>query len=188
MHNNPNCHFYGPQQPHYFQGTESGTNPSTRAPAVEVGTLRKPQQNSSGEDEPVMYNASIKVLNSNNKKDFTVYTLRSLSAEDFLTPDTLREEVFHQLGENVVSRKMDFCIGYFKRNVKIWINNNQDSKEAWETLDKVGKLTLWCIGIEKCGLRRGQSNTASRSKDKSINSSRKKRCDHTENEVHGSKK
>ena len=68
--------------------------------------------------------------------------------EDFLTPDTLREEVFHQLGENVVSRKMDFRIGYFKRNVKIWINKDQDSKEAWETLEKVGKFTLWCIGIE----------------------------------------
>ena len=143
MHNNPNWHFYGPQLPHYFQGTESGTNPSSSVPAVEVRptvTAENTQQNSSGENELAMYNASIKVLNSNNKKDLTVYMLRNLSAEDFLTPDTLREEVFHQLGENVVSRKMDFHIGYFKHNVKIWINNNQDSKEAWETLEKVGKL------------------------------------------------
>ena len=81
MHNNPNWHFYRPQPPHYFQGTESGTNPSTSVPAVEVGptvTAENTQQNSSGEDELVMYNASIKVLNSNKKKDFTVYTLRSL--------------------------------------------------------------------------------------------------------------
>ena len=46
-----------------------------------------------------MYNATIKVLNSTNKKDFTVCTIRGLSAEDFLTPDTFREEVFHHLGE-----------------------------------------------------------------------------------------
>ena len=67
MHNNPNWHFYGPQPPHYFQGTESGINPSMSVPAVEVGptvTAENTQQNSSGEDELVMYNASIKVLNS----------------------------------------------------------------------------------------------------------------------------
>ena len=86
----------------------------------------------------VMYNTSIKVLNSTNKKDFTVYTLRGLSAEDFLTPDALREEVFHRLGENAVSRKMDFRIGYFKHNVEIWINNHQDLKEDCETLETVG--------------------------------------------------
>ena len=77
MHNNPNWHFYGPPPPHYLQGTESGTNPSTSAPAGEVGptvTAENSQQNSSGEDELVMYNASIKVLKSTNKKDFTVYT------------------------------------------------------------------------------------------------------------------
>ena len=135
---------------------------------------RKHPQNSNGEDELVMYNANIKFLNSTNKKDSTVYMLRSLSAEEFLTSDTRREEAFHQLGENVVSRKIDFHICYFKHNVKVGINNDQDSKEACETLKKVGKLTLWCIGIEKCGLKRGRSNTASRSKDKSINSSRKK--------------
>ena len=36
--------------------------------------------------------------------------------------------------------------------------NDQDSKVAFETLIKVGKLTLWCIGIEKCGSKRGQSS------------------------------
>ena len=118
-----------------------------------------------------MYNASIKVLNSTNKKDFTVYMLRGLSAEDL---DTLREEVFHQLRENVVSRKMDFCIDYFKGNVKIWINNDQDSKEARETHEKVGKLTQWCIEIEKSDSKRGRSSTESGSDNESISSSRKK--------------
>ena len=49
---------------------------------------------------------------------------------------------------------MDFHIGYFKRYVKVWINNNQDSKEACETLRKVSKLTLWCTGIEN-GVQKG---------------------------------
>ena len=75
---------------------------------------------------------------------------------------------------------MDFRIGYFKCNVKIWINNDQDSKEACETLEKVGKLTLWCIGIEKCDSKRGRSSTESGSDDESISSSKKKRSDRTE--------
>ena len=46
--------------------------------------------------------------------------------------------------ENVVS-KMDFNVT--KRNsAKIWISNDQDLKVACETL---GKLTLWCIEMEK---------------------------------------
>ena len=49
---------------------------------------------------------------------------------------------------------MDFHIGYFKRYVKVWINNNQDMKEACETLRKVSKLTLWCTGIEN-GVQKG---------------------------------
>ena len=62
-------------------------------------------------------------------------TLRDLSVEDFLIPDALREEVFCQLGEKVVSRKMDFNIGYFsfKHNAK---NNDQDAKDAYEMLKK----------------------------------------------------
>ena len=67
IHNNPNWHFYRPPTPHYLQGTESGTNSSTTAPAGDVGptvTAENTEQNSSGEDELVMYNASIKVLNN----------------------------------------------------------------------------------------------------------------------------
>jgi len=86
----------------------------------------------------VTYNASIKVLSISNKKDFTVYTLGDLSVEDFLIPDALREEVFCQLGQKVVSRNIDFHIGYFssRHNVKNWINSNQDAKDACEMLKK----------------------------------------------------
>jgi len=65
MHNNLDWHFYGPPPPHYSQGMESGTNPSKNATAGEVGptvTAKNTQQNVSGKDKLVMYNASIKVL------------------------------------------------------------------------------------------------------------------------------
>lgn len=100
-----------------------------------------------------------------------------------MTPDTVREEVFHQLGETVVSRKMDFRTGYFSRNVVIWIND-QDSEDARERLKKFGRLTLWCIGIppEKRCSKWGCSTdrTESGSGDDSTSASRKMRCGHTE--------
>ena len=86
---------------------------------------------------------------------------------------------------------MDFHIFYFKRNAKVWTINDQDSKEACETLNKVGKLTLglWCIGTKKCGSERGQSSTESGSKDEIYRQYKTKSDVITlKNEVHGSKK
>lgn len=158
---------------------------SVSEPAGPVVTVESSPPTSNDGDEPATYSVSIKVLRSTNKKDFTVYTLRSISAEHFVSPDTLREEIFCQLGETVVSSKRDFHMGYFSRNVKLWINNKQDSKDACKTLTMAGKLTLWCIGIppEKSGHKRGRSSTdtaESGSDDDDACTSRKKRCGRSE--------
>jgi len=57
-----------------------------------------------------MYNASIKVLKSTNSKDFTVYTLRKLLAEEFLTPDMLREEVSISWGRTTFLERWIFIL------------------------------------------------------------------------------
>ena len=57
-----------------------------------------------------MYNASIKVLKSTNSKDFTAYTLRRLLAEEFLTPDMLREEVSISWGRRTFLERWIFIL------------------------------------------------------------------------------
>lgn len=143
--------------PQYFQGataTTSATGPGN--------VINDPVSDESAPvdlsfcgdegDEEISSNVNIKVLSSSNKKAFTMYTLRGISVGLFLEPDSLREEIFAQLGGDVVSSKKNFHLGYFKKNVKLWINNKQDSKDACDTLKISWKTyTLWCIGLEKVG-------------------------------------
>ena len=104
VHNNPNWHFYGDPHHHTTSKVLNLVPILLRLRQLESLDLQSQQKTPnripcSCEDEMVMYNATIKVFNSTNKKDFTVCTLKGLSAKDFLTLDTLREEVFHHLGK-----------------------------------------------------------------------------------------
>ena len=181
-HNAPNCqqNFYG-----YSEQAQTAASQLAEAPASGNWVDNSPSLASGEGDDLVMFNASVKVLSSTNKKAFTVYMLRGITAEHFTQPNTLREEIFRQLGEAVVSRRMDFHIGYFNRNVKLWINNKQDSRDACKILTSTGKLTLWCIGIppEKSGSKRGRGSidiTDSCSDDDDESSAKKKKCGHAE--------
>lgn len=56
-----------------------------------------------------MYYASVKVLNPINK-DFTMFTLRSLTADDINTPASKKEAIFEQLGESIVPKSWIFLL------------------------------------------------------------------------------
>ena len=65
------------------------------------------------------YSASLKVLNPTNKKEFNMFTLRNLTAEDINTPGSLKEAIFEQLGDSFVSRRLDFPVGFYHKSTKI---------------------------------------------------------------------
>ena len=100
------------------------------------------------QDLPPTYWIALKVLNPQNKRDYTMFTLRDLTEEDLISPESIKEAIFGQVGEDVVSKKLDFQVGYTKKSQKTWINDERDIKEAWDIL-KAGKLALWCIGLGK---------------------------------------
>lgn len=78
---------------------------STRAALLEDSVQMS--QGETQRQDPVTYNTSIKVLNCANK-EFNVYRLRDITNNHFATPISLREEIFRQLGDAVVSRRLDF--------------------------------------------------------------------------------
>ena len=83
-------------------------------------------------------NLYLKVLNPLNKKKFVMYTLRHFPC-DLETPDELREEIFCQCGEEVVSGQLNF-IGYFRHSNKYWVNSEKDLADARSSCKKVGDL------------------------------------------------
>ena len=104
------------------------------------------------------YSLPLKVLNPQNKKDYTMFTLRDLTEDDLSSPESIKEAIFVQVGEDVVSRKLDFQVGFTKKSQKMWINNDRDIRDALEIL-KTGKLALWCIGVgSKAAKKRTREN------------------------------
>ena len=61
-----------------------------------------------------------------------MFTLRDLTEEDLTSLESIKQAIFVQVGENVVSRKLNFQLGYIKRSRKIWINNERDIQDALE--------------------------------------------------------
>lgn len=63
-------------------------------------TLESSPQTSSEGDELTTYNASIKILRSTDKKEFTMYTLRSITAEHFVTPRYTQRRDISSVGKD----------------------------------------------------------------------------------------
>lgn len=95
----------------------------------------------------------LKVFSPGNKREFIMFKLREVSESDFSTPDNLRKLILKQVGEDVVSKDLDFPIGFFSKSDKFWINNELDLKDVKDSFSQ-GKLTLWCTGKDKRGKKR----------------------------------
>lgn len=95
------------------------------------------------------YIVGVKVLSQSNKKDFKLYTLRGVVENSMKKPDTIKNEIFEQLGDEVVSESLDFDLGYYVGKEKKWINNVSDASDAVEILKSQKKLTLWCTGVQE---------------------------------------
>lgn len=67
------------------------------------------------------YCVCLKVLNPANKKDFNMFTLRNLTAEGMSTPACLKEVIYDEVGDVVVSRKLDFPVGFYHKSAKSYM-------------------------------------------------------------------
>ena len=165
-------------------------SPSTQEPAPAhqpVGPSPSRDQDSATST----YTIALKVLNPQNKKDYTMFTLRDLTEEDLSSPNSIKEAIFVQVGEDIVSRKLDFQVGFTIKSHKMWINNDRDIHDVLEIL-KTRKFTLWCIGVgpnaaKKCTHAReddSESNTSDTevSKGNASHSTKKKKTASEERE------
>ena len=50
-----------------------------------------------------------------------MYTLRNFTALSVHSPKDVKEAIFTQVGETVVSRKLDFQVGYYNKASKLWL-------------------------------------------------------------------
>ena len=82
-----------------------------------------------------------------------MYTLRNFHAEEIHSPQYVKKLVLTQVGDAVVSSKLDFQMGYYNKTAKLWLNDAQDVEDALDLPKKTGKHTFWCMGLGKHGKR-----------------------------------
>ena len=82
-----------------------------------------------------------------------MFTLRNVTAEDINTPASVKETIFEQVGENIVSRKLEFLVGFYEKSANKWLNDEQDVRNALAILKHSGRLTFWCMGLKQGGSR-----------------------------------
>ena len=124
--------------PLYAQGPGPlpGQTPSNQQQPCLAGGV-----NSSGAEVSI----AVRVVNP-EKKESKVFKLRSICTKDITTPQQLRDELFTQFGDEIVSDSCDFAVGYFRGQQKLWIRTAEDLEEAW-SLVSTGRGTLWCDGV-----------------------------------------
>ena len=90
-----------------------------------------------------MTNVHLKVINSDKKSDFKVFTLKNPQSSWFANIAELRKHLVLQFGSKVVSQDPDSGLEYMRGQTKVWIHNESDLRYVWNMIEG-NNCTLWC--------------------------------------------
>ena len=113
LHDNPSGSAVSPY--HYYQPpneSSSVPNNATHLPSDCQTTPVQAAGPDTCEERIVKFKASLKVLNPANKRLYHVYTEERHSRR-YKHSCFCKETIFEQVGENIVSRKLEFLVGFY---------------------------------------------------------------------------
>ena len=119
-----------------FPGLPYGQN----YPISQAQTESSQQSDESVEADSL--NMEVKILNSHNKREFRLFSLRNVSSELINCPEKLKNEIAQQCE---LSKVDNMEVGYFNHAKKRWINNRLDLVDMWKLVAKGDKIVLWCV-------------------------------------------
>ena len=187
-----NFHHMGPY--HHAQAALAGNTMITvdDSSDVERSPARVQAQPTSNQAQstPSLLSVPVKIINPDKKSEAKLYMLRDVDKENLGTLTDFKEMIFEQFGEEVVNSELDFEMGFYRNNKRVWVRSAADFndyiKKAIRSSDNV---TLWCMGVSE-KRRRGKhkrdysdSNSECDSDDmhqRSRSKSKKKKTKHEE--------
>jgi hypothetical protein len=151
-----NFHHVGPY--HHAQAALTGNNMITvddssdveRSPARVQAQPTFNQAQSSSQSTPTLLSVPVKILNPDKKSEAKLYMLRDVDKDNLGTLTEFKERIFEQFGEEVVNDELDFEMGFYRNNKRVWVRSAADFndyiKKAIRSSDNV---TLWCMGVSE---------------------------------------
>ena len=144
--NSPRAIPISPQVTAAIQALAKGgyQTPSSVGQSQTSPQIISPRQSSSG--CPPIRNLNLKIINPAKKSEYETYILRNIESSQISTPMALKKEIFTQLGNEYVSSKLDFAVGYMKSGTKLWIRTGSDVHDLWNFVHRGENISLWCNG------------------------------------------
>jgi len=100
-------------------------------------------------------NFNVRLINPMKKKEYETYVLRDIPKESLSSPMDLKEELYKQFGNDLVSPSLSFAVGYVKGSSTVSIRTPDDMNDVWKMPGTIrGNTVLWC---EKAVKKRGSS-------------------------------
>lgn len=93
---------------------------------------------------PRKYKFKVRVMSST--RNYETYILRDIEKEDLISPGQLRVELYRQFGQELISKDLNFGVGYMNGNSKVTIRSAADIDDIWRLSNnsKEEGIVLWC--------------------------------------------
>ena len=86
----------------------------------------------------------MKTFSPLNKREYQQHSLRNIDPKVISTPQKLKKEISLQVGEAVL-RSQEFSIRFYQETKKMWIQNKEDLRDAWELLERNNFVVPWAV-------------------------------------------
>ena len=132
----------------WYQPTVNIDSGGTSSPAAPSSSRQLAQ-----EVEEDLVTANIKVLSPGGKRnDHKTYVMRDIDLKALPDIESLKELILKRFGSNTVSATLEFDIGYYQGNKRIWLRSPEDFAELIRLLRSRGG-TIWCDGLSQHDIR-----------------------------------
>ena len=161
---------YGPVDNYAYGGNCSYSSGCPTGPMSHCSEVSSPEHGlETQREEPRIPIISVKIITPSRKSEYKTFLVRDVTANDVQSLANLRGKFVEELGADLLAKDLQFDLGYYRGNKRMWIRNNSDLSDLLVRSSEKDELTLWCEGISTkpttSGKRKKKSSCASRPAD-----------------------
>ena len=112
--------------------------------------LQAQSTSSQAQSTPSLLSVPVKIINPDKKSEAKLYMLRNVDKENLGTLTDFKAMIFEQFGEEVVSSELDFEMGFYRNNKRVWVRSAADFNDyIKKAICSSDSVTLWCMGVSE---------------------------------------
>ena len=139
---------YGLMDNYTYGGNYSYPPSCPTGPMSQCSEVSSPERGMDNwREEPRIPTISVKVIAPGKKSEYKTFLVRDVTANDVQSLAHLREKFVEELGADMLAKDLQFDVGYYRGNKRMWIRNNRDLSDLLTRSAERDELTIWCEGI-----------------------------------------